>query len=773
VERPSRLDDLRTLRNANLDMAFAVAFVTLTTGPFLVGFIQYLGGSDLWIGLLSAIPSLVGILQIPGAIWGRGFASFKPFVTPGGAAWRLLYLPIVFLPFLPWDDSLRLTIFAVLVTVASCCVTLVNPTYSDWLAELVPGNSRGAYFARRNAIGAAVGAVLGIVGAIALDLFRGRNLDAQGFGFVFALGLGCAAVSMVFYLRMTDVPRPVVHRQSLADGLRAIRIPFEDATYRRVLGFLGVSVLGQMFAGNLYVAYGREVLHLEFTILQAMAIFMAVGNIASAPVWGFLADRYGNRPMLTLGLLLIATNPIAWLLCVPGQNVWNSALLLSTHVIMGISWAGVTLCQFNLMLATAKPEDRSNYLGAGMTVIAVVGGLSPLLGSALMAGLRPWLGVDIAYRTVFVSVIFLRVFSSLFLSPVRESGASGFRQTMRDLRTLSPRSMRAMHRLSRGAGADERAEAIETVGRHGAHFASDEIIKALHDPLPAVRRRAAAAIAHLNDPRAVDELVHQLQEHPDLAEEEVVEALGQLGDARAVPALLGLLGSPRSLLRRAAARSLGRIGALTGAVPIQPLVQAAQDPDDVDLRRAALQALRVVGDPHAAPAVLAGVADPHPSVRIAAAEAAAELGLKEAAPALREALARFSDEACAEVAYALGAVGDPQDLPTVLAEAARSGSVITRRRSLLGAARILGAERTAYRLLLAEGMDRDRLMMDLTRNDRRAREAVQVAGAKGEAAGIAHLAALDRRLEAFSARPVEEGFSVALAGWLRASPPGA
>jgi hypothetical protein len=34
---PSRIDNLRTLRNANLDMAFSTSFLTLTTGAFLVG----------------------------------------------------------------------------------------------------------------------------------------------------------------------------------------------------------------------------------------------------------------------------------------------------------------------------------------------------------------------------------------------------------------------------------------------------------------------------------------------------------------------------------------------------------------------------------------------------------------------------------------------------------------------------------------------------------------------------------------------------------------
>jgi non-heme chloroperoxidase len=59
LEQPNRLEILQSLRVANIDVAFATAFATLVTGAFLVGFIQSLGGKDLWIGLISAVPPLM------------------------------------------------------------------------------------------------------------------------------------------------------------------------------------------------------------------------------------------------------------------------------------------------------------------------------------------------------------------------------------------------------------------------------------------------------------------------------------------------------------------------------------------------------------------------------------------------------------------------------------------------------------------------------------------------------------------------------------------
>ena len=277
----NRLDNLRSLRLANADSSVATAFGTLVSGAFLVGFIQRLGGSDLWIGLLTAIPNLVGILQIPGAIWGRSFGSYKRFVMPGGLIWRAMYAPLVVLPFLPIPNAAKLTVLTICVLVASVSSMIVNPIYNDWLAEMVPANSRGFYFSRRNAICTAVGAIVGILGAVVLDQIRTAKHDDLAFSVIFGAGIICAALSMSFFLRMQDLPRINPVRQNLREGIRAIGAPFGDQHYRNVLIFLAVATFGQTFAGNFYFAFGRETLSLSFVVLVGATTVQAVGSTAA------------------------------------------------------------------------------------------------------------------------------------------------------------------------------------------------------------------------------------------------------------------------------------------------------------------------------------------------------------------------------------------------------------------------------------------------------------------------------------------------------------
>ncbi|MCX7800955.1 MAG: MFS transporter [Fimbriimonadales bacterium] len=763
-DRPNRFEALRTLRLANADMAFYTVFITLTSGSFLVGFVQLCGGSDAWIGLLTAIPSLLGALQIVGGIVGRRFGSYKPFVAPGWLLWRLFYVPVAMLPLVAMDPSGKLAVLAACVILAWAATFLVNPVFFDWLAELVPAHSRGEFFGRRNALAAGVAAASGVLGGVLLDHFRSRHQDPLGFAWIFGIGVACAlAGHFGFFVRMRDVPRAAPVREGLGSSLRSMAGPLRDRGFRTVLLFLAAAVFSQAFAGNFWSAYALESLQIPFLTLQLAGVAHSIGNIAASRVWGFLSDRYGNKPMLAFAAAGMCFTPVPWLLTKPGpqHETYNSALLIAAHLPMGVIWSGIAVCQFNLLLATSKPEERSSYLGLGMALQALIGGVSPILGAALMSALRGGafgpMEVALAYKTLFVATICLRATALIPLLRVHEPGAQSFLAALRHLRRATPKGLSAMRALSRSPSVEQRERAIEEVGEAQMTLAAEDLIRSLHDPAPRVRRRAAEALGRLGLKSAIPDLIHQLDEHPDLVEEETIEALGVLRAREAVPHLVALLHSPRSALRRAAAKALGRIG---HADAVEPLVRAAQPGSDPDLRRASLQALRTLGDVRAAPAILAALEDPLPSVRIAAAEAAAELGLAEAAEPLRRSLARYADEASSETAYALGAVGGQEDLPAILREAERSQSIITRSRCLLGAARLLGCEPALYRLALAGEADRDRLATEALRGDP---EALRLFAEGDWRALLLRLAKEDPRLEALEGCGFEEALWLALA----------
>ena len=766
----SRLEVLRTLKWANLDLGFVNVFVTAVGGVFMVGCVKLLGGNDFWLGLMAAIPMLAGILQIPGAVWGKSSPSFKPFIAVGGWTWRLLYVPISLLPIIPWPDTTKLVLLVACMGVAGTMINWVGPTYNEWLSLLVPQRNRGWYFSTRTLVGTVVSAIAGAVAGRAMDAFKGAKLEAIGYTTIFGIGTAAGIVSMICFMQMADIPRPSVIKANLRATFGQSRVPLQDKNFRRLLIFTGVFAASQTFAGNFFAAYALESLKLPFFNLTLTGIAHACGTVATVRAWGYLSDKYGNKPVLTLAMFGVVLTPAMWIFCRPEQTAFNTILLLTGHFFNGIVWSGVGVTQFNLNMATGKSEHRANSLALLSAVTAVFGAIAPMLGSSLLAGLSLSMDRFHAYHITFVGTIVIRVLAVIMLVPVHEKGATSIRSTLQQLTKVKPSGVVALRAMQSSETESSRAGAIERVGENQMTLATDELAKALSDPSPRVRRQAALALGRLGTREAGRALLHHIHDYPDLIGEEMLEALGETGNRSSVQVLVSFLDHPSALFRRTAARAIGRIG---DSSAISSLCLAASRKGDPDLRRASVQALRELEvTTEAIEVYRERLSDTSISVRSATAEAVSELHIESLADDLRYALRDESDDPIAEVVYALGCVGSTDDIPRMLECARDTQSKSTRRRCLLGVARLLKVERDVYSLMNKEGMARDTQLFGFLRQAMKRSETVSEAtdrysgGEEAQALALLAEARPGPVFKALAGNPVEEAFLVAVVAFV-------
>lgn len=733
----SPLDNLRTLQVALWDVSFAAAFGTIVSGSFLIGFVKELEGSDLWIGLVSALPSLLGLLQIPGAVVGRSFSSFKRFVAPGGWVWRLLYLPLVALPLLTWDKGIKLQLLTLCIAFATAAVQIVSPVYNEWIADLVPPSSRGSHFARRTAVSTVVAMVVAFGAGIFLDQFRKAGQTETGFSVLFGIGWVCSMVSMGFFLAMKDSVREAPVRIGVVESLRQFRAPVADTNFRRILAYISVFGIGAMLAGGLFVAFAIESLHLSYTVIQLTQVAHAAGTLATSAAWGYITDRFGNKPVLTILSVGTVLTPLAWILCIPGQTAFNTTILVIGHVYNGAVWSGIGVAQMNLWLATSPEKERANYLGTAVALQALASGVAPLIGAWLMLVLRPGFGAEWAYKSLFISVMAIRFAGVFTLLPIREPGAQSIRRTLQRLVEVRPKGLIALRAYRASDDPESRARAVAGVGSSRFSIGGRDLVAALSDPVPSVRREAARSLAKLGDDLTVGEIARFVEENPSAVEEEVLDALGSSARPEAVRALCKFLTDPRAALRRKAAQVLGSIADPSSA----PELREAALSDDPDLARNALHALRAIRDFDAVAVIVQGLAHSAPSVRSAAAEAAAHLGSPLFADPLRAALALSEGSTVGEIAYALAVVSGRDAVPDVIQAASRADTPMARQRCLLGLARVYEVEAPLYRLLALDGMARTReLSRALSRADAETKSALRMVFEGRSAEAVALLA---------------------------------
>ncbi len=755
-----RLENLRALRIANFDLAFATMFGALVAGNFYSEFIIRLTPDSRLRAFIFALSALLGVLQIPGSILGQRFPRYKKYVGVGGFFWRFWWIPIAFLPLMPahWP---RLEIFLSCVALQAISIFMIQPTYNEWLTKLVPVSHRAWYFSRRAAYAVAFAAVVGFPASRFMDFMRARGQTDLGLCITFSAGVLLGFVSFYFFMRMPDTvrdPEPAESHQP-----KSLLVALEHKPLRRLLIFLAVFTVGQTVAAPFFFPYAREVLNLNLLTLQLLAACMAIASVASARLWRYLGEKYGNKPILFIAGVLIFGGPACWALTYPGKDVWNISILVLGHICAGVAWTGVNAGQFNFTLAVTKPEHRAQALGLTQAVSAVVSGIAPLAAGYWLNAVSGESPSRTFYVALFAANAAIRLVAVLFLIGIVDPSSSSIRGFLRQVAGVRPRGVLAMKNLQKAASAQEKQRAVRTLGESKMTFAETEVAQLLNDPSPIVRREAAMALSKFGGEEAVAALTNLIQKNPHAVDEEMIEALAALDDESAVPALVSLLQNPSSALRRSSARALGK---LRSRKALGPLMEAASNTEDAELRRAAIQALRLVGDPVCEPVISWALHDAYPSVRIAAAEACAELKLASAADSLRTLLKEKPDESSAELAYALGSVGNEHDLQTLLCVARQMDSSVARRRCLLAAARLLNVEREFYRFLLFDPVSRDELFLEFAAADKRGvfRRAISLYHSGKEEDALALLARKlnDHRIAIISECGPKEGFLLAI-----------
>jgi HEAT repeat protein len=83
--------------------------------------------------------------------------------------------------------------------------------------------------------------------------------------------------------------------------------------------------------------------------------------------------------------------------------------------------------------------------------------------------------------------------------------------------------------MSAADDTESRVEALKALGKWGDRAAYGPAEAALDDPQPAVRRAAASALAHIDDPRSPETLVNALGDESRSVRETIAASIGALG----------------------------------------------------------------------------------------------------------------------------------------------------------------------------------------------------------------------------------------------------
>jgi MFS family permease len=341
---------------------------------YLSAFAILLQASPLQIGLLSALPQLVGTwTQLLSVKALNRLQHRKAIMLAGASGQALSWLPLLALPLLapaygPW----------ILIACAVAYFGLGHfaiPAWNSLITDLVQPHERGAYFARRLKVMTVLSFTALCAAGLILHWAETRTRPWVGFALIFLAASTARLLSARYLSRMDESAAPATREAEfkLLEFLRHER----SVNYQRFLWFSGLMHVCVLISGPYFVIYLLRDLHWSYWMYASWLATSVLGQFLTLKPWGQLSDRYGNKKLLVATGLTVPFLPMLYLVST------DFAYLLCVNLFGGSIWAGLALGLQNYVFDAVHPEDRAKGVAVSNTINAMGWFAGAMLGSWL------------------------------------------------------------------------------------------------------------------------------------------------------------------------------------------------------------------------------------------------------------------------------------------------------------------------------------------------------------------------------------------------------
>jgi MFS family permease len=410
---PAAVD--RAIRLTYVQMMLAAIFGASTGGMFLVGFAMKLGADDVWLGFMSTAPLFFVVAQFLAAWRIERGASRRRITVACAFAAPLCWLLIACIPLAGerLSATARLGVLVGIIVLAAAANEFGNNARQSWIGDLIPEARRGRFFGYCIFFAGLVGAVFALVEGWLLDKVSGYGLAAFSGLFFFGVlfGLGAAALNVP----QPDCPLPAA--EGPRPGFLGILRGMLSNRPLIMLVLVNTAWALSRIAGPFGPAYCLRDVGMSFFGLGLLNALVTAVLLVSAPFWGRMTDRYGCRPVLILGLLLLVPVGFVWVFVPPGAVARAYWILPWSNVVSGVGHAAVGVALAALLYKFTRPEGRAVQLAAFAAFVTLVSAPMPFLGGWLVTRLRA-AGTGIDLRLTFYlwgAFVFLAAVLARFL----------------------------------------------------------------------------------------------------------------------------------------------------------------------------------------------------------------------------------------------------------------------------------------------------------------------------------------------------------------------
>ena len=289
---------------------------------------------------------------------------------------------------------------------------IMNPPWFSVMGDVVPENSRGRYFAKRNLITNSVGLIGILVLSFSLDWFNSLDVIFWGFILIFILGLITRLVSSILFTQHYYPPYNFEKLDHVKTSEFFKELP--KSNFGKFTLFVSLLLFGQWIAGPFFSVYMLNELNFDYSTFIIINLSSSFVGLFIFPLLGRISDKFGNVLLIKLGGLIIPILPILWIF-------FNTPLgiIFGPQLLSGIGWTAFNLATANFIFDNITSKKRGKYIALYNLLLGIAITMGGLVGSLIISFIP--VGFMNQYHFLFLLSGLVRVFVVIiFWSKIEE-----------------------------------------------------------------------------------------------------------------------------------------------------------------------------------------------------------------------------------------------------------------------------------------------------------------------------------------------------------------
>lgn len=374
--------------------------------PYFAKFAERLGANDYQIAYLTSLPHFVSILAfIPGALLIESLSNKQKTIGSTMIIHKFFFLFIAMVPFLNINQA---SSFIILVGLMNLPGAIGTMGYQSSMGDVFSLGDRKEAMGLRSRYSSFIGIIVTFISGRLLTSLSNTNEEAIILYQVFFLIAFLVALGEVrFFFKLKGFEKKEKRDFKSLNALKQVLI--DITKNKKFMIFIFASMffhVGWIGAQPLFSIYMIKILGANEAWLSAISIASAFSSIWAYTKWPKFADSKGTNVALSIAIVGMGITPILYAL---SSKIY---MLVLFNIIIGVSVAGTVLLLFNILLEIIPNENRTIYIAVYNTLIAIISGVSPILGVKVM---------NMTNITVaLVAVAIIRLTSSIFFYKISE-----------------------------------------------------------------------------------------------------------------------------------------------------------------------------------------------------------------------------------------------------------------------------------------------------------------------------------------------------------------